>query len=313
MKRVTIRTGARLHFGLLDTKPPFGGIGAMVSQPQTVVTARESKEFSADSTIESRATQIAKRFTAFLGNSSLPTVAISTERLIPQHVGFGSGTQLSLAIAECLCELFGLELDFETLSRDIADRGKRSAVGTHGYREGGFIFETAGDSDNQLNPVRERLEICSQWRVALIRPKDKSATHGDAEKQHFQRLERADQQTRHELHRIIESEVLPAIRANDFPTFAESIERYNHASGMMFAPVQGGAYNGQEVTALVQKLKSMRVPSIGQSSWGPCLFAWFPDQTSASEFQQAFSSEDVVFEIAEPLNRGRLIEKVLAD
>ncbi|MEL6106857.1 MAG: beta-ribofuranosylaminobenzene 5'-phosphate synthase, partial [Planctomycetota bacterium] len=129
MKRVTIRTGARLHFGLLDTEPPFGGIGAMVACPQTVVTVSASHQFRADRTIESRATLIAERFATFLGQTGLPEVSISAEQLSPQHVGFGSGTQLSLAIAECLCELFGIEPDFETLCRDIADRGKRSAVG----------------------------------------------------------------------------------------------------------------------------------------------------------------------------------------
>jgi predicted sugar kinase len=55
---------------------------------------------------------------------------------------------------------------------------------------------------------------------------------------------------------------------------------------MLFASVQGGSYNGLEVASTIATLQAMGVQGVGQSSWGPGVFAWFESQASLNQFQQ---------------------------
>lgn len=305
MSRVTVHTGARLHLGLLDTVAPFGGLGVMVDQPQTIISVEPHNDFFAGPSVTRRATAIAQRCKQFTGQAEALQVSVRASESAPAHCGFGSGTQASLAIAEGICKLIGAAIDHETLAREIADRGKRSAVGVHGYFQGGLIYETSDGANGGLNCVRERIELPSEWRVVLVRSRGLSATFGEDERQQFLKLPRPNEATRNSLRRNIEAEILPAARQADFESFAVAVERYNHDSGLMFAPVQGGPYNGTAVAQAVQLLKSLGACSVGQTSWGPCVFAWLPSDEVARSLVERIDPNELLTQIVRPLNRGR--------
>jgi predicted sugar kinase len=42
---------------------------------------------------------------------------------------------------------------------------------------------------------------------------------------------------------------------------------------MMFAGIQNGPYNGPHIEALIRQIRDFGVKAVGQSSWGPCVFA----------------------------------------
>ena len=308
MKRAIIRTGARLHLGLLDTDAPFGGLGVMVNEPETIVQFTESNTLQLAPMIATRGTEIVQRFLQVTDQDHPPGVAIRAIQSAPAHCGFGSGTQLSMAIAEGLCRFVGIEPSFETLAHEMANRGRRSAVGIHGYFLGGLIYETGDRGNGGLNRVEERIELCDEWRVVLVRPIGLTATFGEEERRQFQQLSRPDHATRTTLRRLIEAEILPAARSADFPRFAEGVERYNHASGMMFSSTQGGAYNGPRVMDLIQRLKRLKAPSVGQTSWGPCVFAWMPHLHEAESLARELLSDEMVVQVVRPINRGRKFE-----
>ncbi|QDT02888.1 hypothetical protein K227x_12670 [Rubripirellula lacrimiformis] len=307
---VRVITGARLHFGLLDTVAPFGGMGVMVDAPATEIRIAADGVFGASDTIATRATEIAHRLIDHIGGDALPTVRIEAMRLPPSHCGLGSGTQTSLAIAEALCCFLNLDLDPRSIAVDVADRGKRSAVGVHGYFGGGMIFENA-ESPTDLNPVQQRIELPTAWRAIVLKPRRPMETiSGDAEQQQFAALESAAGERRSQLLEILQCEILPAAESADFARFSDSVQRYNHASGMLFADVQGGPYHGRPVTELIENLTRLAdhqggVGGIGQSSWGPGVFVWCQSQSEADQLIEQLPGDSELIAVAAPLNRGR--------
>ncbi|MCA9139327.1 MAG: hypothetical protein KDB00_21280 [Planctomycetales bacterium] len=308
IKSIRIETGARLHFGLIDTVPPFGGIGVMIDQPATIVQITERDAFTVTPRYHERALAIARRFCVIAGRTELPNLAIHVLQAAPPHSGLGSGTQLSLAIAEGLCRFYDLELPAEAIAVQIADRGKRSAVGVHGYFGGGLIFESCdGNTDTQLNPIQRRVELPDQWRLVLLRPTvDASPVSGDEEAEKFSHLS-SNSIDDNRLRIMITDTILPAGEAGDFASFADAIEAYNRASGMLFAQAQGGPYNGMVVTKLIEALKTHGARGVGQSSWGPGVFAWCEDETSAQTLAQIISSPSIEVQIAKVRDDGRRI------
>ncbi|MDV6033649.1 MAG: beta-ribofuranosylaminobenzene 5'-phosphate synthase [Phycisphaera sp. RhM] len=314
-KRIRIETGARLHFGLLDTSPPFGGLGAMIDRPATVVELSAAEQWTVASGYQQRACRIAKRFCQAIGEGALPAVAIDVVKAAPPHRGFGSGTQLSLAIAEGLRQLTGQEMSDETLAVQIADRGKRSAVGVHGFFNGGMIFETGDDDHQPLNPIRQRVELPERWRLLTLSPTTVAETvSGNHESDHFARLQSeplrsAANRLRDELRRHILDDILPAARAGRFTEFARAIESYNHASGMLFAEAQGGPYNGSWVTELIASLQNAGAIGVGQSSWGPGVFVWCEDESSAQGLAEQFAGPTMNIQIARIKRTGRTVSR----
>ena len=105
--------------------------------------------------------------------------------------------------------------------------------------------------------------------------------------------------------------IIPAAMRGDFDEFSQSVYRYGHTAGMCFAPAQGGPYRGPRLNALVEQIRALGVQGVGQSSWGPTLFALQPHQDAAERFVARMASQpgndDLDFTIAAPDNRGARI------
>jgi beta-ribofuranosylaminobenzene 5'-phosphate synthase len=300
-----ITTGSRLHFGLLDTVDPFGGVGVMIDQPVTEVAISPSDRFLCDDIAEPRIRAIAERVAGFAKLSELPKCRITVTRRAAEHCGLGSGTQLALAAAEGLCRFQGIDFDAPLLACQFAIRGQRSAIGVHGYFSGGLVFEGA-ETGCELNRLQHRVELPSQWRVAIFRPKHEVASvSGDFERQQFADLSPASEQTAAALKRIVTEQIIPAAEQQDFGAFASSVHRYNHESGKLFERVQGGPYHGTAVAGVVQSLMNLGAQGVGQSSWGPGVFAWFSSNTEAEEFVGRLPADISLIALTRPRNQAR--------
>ncbi len=304
-KVVSVTTGTRLHFGLLSTAPPFGGIGAMIDQPQTEVVIRPATSFRCAQQVSDRIMPIAQRIRRLTDQAELPACHVLITKQADAHCGLGSGTQLAMAAAEGLASFCGLSLSREQLACQIATRGKRSAVGVHGYFSGGLIYEDAGQPSD-LNPCRDRRSLADGWRIGLFQPSSVTApVSGQLEQSHFQSLRKTPAAKRQRLADLITKEIMPAAEREDFAAFADAVHRYNLQSGLLFQDVQGGPYNGPQVSQLIQLLQRCGAAGVGQSSWGPTVFAWFENAGQASVFQRELPENVKTVAIAKPLNRGR--------
>ena len=66
-------------------------------------------------------------------------------RSLPPHVGLGSGTQLALAVARALAELYDVERGARALAAAV---GRRSAIGTWTFDDGGLVVEGGRRADS---------------------------------------------------------------------------------------------------------------------------------------------------------------------
>lgn len=305
MSDFEIITGARLHFGLLGTTAPFGGVGAMLNLPATRIRVRPSPCFVASGFARQRVVQVAQRFAAYFGTPEPPRCRVEVVERPDPHTGLGSGTQLAMAVAESLCVFSRRRLPRLQLAVDIAGRGLRSAVGCHGYFEGGLIYESAGEEPAALNTVRCRIEIPAAWHAVLFRPAAATAeVAGEWEQASFARLPRPTPAQHQRLVREVEDELLPAAAAGDFERWSEAVYSYNRHSGNLFAAVQGGPYNGPSIEASIDRLRRMGVHGVGQSSWGPTIFAFCETKQRAAEVKDLFGA-DAQTAISQFSNCGR--------
>jgi len=139
---VRIEAPARLHFGMLDLGGSlgrrFGGIGAGIFNPSLVIELERADAVEAAGAESQRAAEFALRYLASQGMRD--GVRIVIRRAIPGHSGLGSGTQLGLAVARGIAELYDLPTDTGMLAAAVG-RARRSAIGTWLFDGGGFVVE----------------------------------------------------------------------------------------------------------------------------------------------------------------------------
>ena len=128
---VFVEAPARLHFGVLDLRGTlgrwFGGIGAAAPAPSLLVSASAADTLEVEGEDADRAAAFARELLAYYGVKGGARLCV--HRTLPAHVGLGSGTQLALAVARALTELYGVDTDAAGLARAV---GRGAALG-HRY------------------------------------------------------------------------------------------------------------------------------------------------------------------------------------
>lgn len=323
VRRVEVTAPCRLHFGLLtfgrSGGRQFGGAGVMVDGPavRLVVTAADRLEIAGP--LADRAREFACRWASYAGLPSdvADTLAcrIDVQSAAAEHAGLGVGTQLGLCVATALTAWFDRPpLPPAELARSVG-RGRRSAIGTYGFATGGLIVERGRLPDEPISPLECRLPLPDAWRFVLIQPRVDAGLSGVAEQTAFDQLPPVPEHVTAELLDELHLRMLPAVREADFARFSESVYRYGRRAGMCFAAVQGGPYNGPRLSGIVDLIRNLGVAGVGQSSWGPTLFALLPDEWQAREFIARLTAaltvrlgeREVELSLARPNNAGASI------
>jgi beta-ribofuranosylaminobenzene 5'-phosphate synthase len=279
---IRITAPSRLHFGLLHVPTAgeaeglrrFGGLGLMLRQPGVSVTVEIADQWSAAGPSAERALIVAKRVAAQLRSGR--SFRIVVEICPPEHVGLGVGTQLSMAVAEAVSRLLGDRSYSTDELAKLAGRGERSRIGIEGYRGGGLLLDGGQPADAAgSSRILSQQPWPSEWRVLLLRPAASTSWHGDRERLAFARPRDPDAnlRTTERLCRLALLGVLPALAERDLPMFGEALHEYNRLAGEVFADDQGGPYAGAAVTELITWLRAKGIRGVGQSSWGPTVFA----------------------------------------
>jgi beta-RFAP synthase len=202
-------------------------------------------------------------------------------------VGLGTGTQLALAVAKAVTASWGMTMPVTDLALRVG-RGLRSALGVHGFELGGLIVDAGKRSSDGIAPLAAGLYFPKSWGILLTRPRGQTETaglHGKTEQDAFAALARQGSSLHQteSLCRLVLLGLLPAAAEEDFPAFGEALFDFNARAGEMFAPVQGGVYAGPAVTELVTLLRSRGARGVGQSSWGPTVFAVCAEAAEADD------------------------------
>lgn len=315
--QVTVTAPSRLHFGLLSfgqaTIRQFGGVGMMVDRPNVALRFAAANKLTTTGPAADRASEFAGRWLDFYALHGVRPCEIEVVEVPPQHVGLGAGTQLALSIAAGLNAWHARTCPPPAeLARSVG-RGLRSAVGTYGFLEGGLIIERGKLPTETLSPLDSRLDVPDEWRMVLVRPLHFQGLAGDAEQRAFDSLPAVSAEASEALARELRDHLLPALAVADFDGFSASLYRYGRAAGLCFKALQGGPYNGTQLTALVERLRSLGIEGVGQSSWGPTLFAIEASQSAAEGLRHALldeptsDDEDLEVIITTPNNTGSRI------
>ncbi len=92
------------------------------------------------------------------------------------------------------------------------------------------------------------------------------------------------------LRRIAETAILPAAQAGDLEAFGEAVHEFNRRAGEPFAAAQGGPYASPAIAELIADVQTLGVRGVGQSSWGPTVFAVVADSDTALSLVLRFRS-----------------------
>ncbi|MBM3980411.1 MAG: beta-ribofuranosylaminobenzene 5'-phosphate synthase [Planctomycetes bacterium] len=293
---------SRLHFGLFrvptaggagDGAPAFGGLGLLIDRPGVVVDVRPADSWRFEGALASRAQAFAARFMASLpeaarrqvqsgeppaGSPDTPSrFQLLVERCPAEHTGLGVGTQLGLAVAKALAVACGAgDLPSTELAARVG-RGERSAIGVYGFDRGGLIADAGKEPGAALAPLLAHVALPAEWKVVLFTPPGAARWHGDRERAAFATAHGGDPGA---LRELADAAVRAAHRA-DLCDFGDAVHEFNRKAGEPFAAAQGGPYAGPEVASLIEDVRAAGVRAVGQSSWGPTVFAVVPDSDAA--------------------------------
>lgn len=328
---VVVRAPGRLHLGFLDPGGSlgrrFGSLGLVIDGFETVIELAPAAAgtvadevtamtHSAAGEIERARTHLAQ-LRAHTGLDQ--PLRLRLVQLLPGHAGFGSGTQLALAIGRAFAQCHGLAVDSTVLARWLG-RGLRSGIGIAGFDQGGLLLDGGPGADGSTAPVLARLALPLAWRVLVVQDLSAQGLSGLQERQAMAQLTPLPREAAADICHQMLMRVLPGAACGDFAAFAAGITRMQHLLGAHFAPAQGGsAFTSAAVGRLVrwvaeaaEAAEATPGAAVGQSSWGPSGFAIFSSLAAAEAAVRSARAAGLVREglqlqIVRPRNQGASI------
>jgi beta-ribofuranosylaminobenzene 5'-phosphate synthase len=272
--KVRVKTPARLHLGLIDMNGDlgrmFGGLGVGIDHPNVIVEAQNAENFAVTGQEAELATTMAKRF--LCAYQVQPKVHINVEEAIPAHIGLGSGTQFSLAIAVALARLFNVKASVSELAVAMG-RARRTGVGTAIFETGGFVVDGGKNLSNKKFPPQiYRQPFPSEWRFIVAIPNLNKGLSNSEETSAFGKLSKMPAEDVGQICRLIMLKLLPAIAEHDIENFGDALTKIQVITGNHFAQAQGGTYSSPAAAECIEFMKKAGVYGVGQSSWGPTLY-----------------------------------------
>ena len=306
-EKVTVVAPARLHMGFIDLSGAlgrhFGSIGVALNDINTHITITSSTILTVNGPCAERATKAARRLTELL---NLPEqFQIDLSSAIPEHIGLGSGTQMSLAIGAGLNAFYGLGLSVREIAK-LADRGARSGIGIGVFEQGGLVVDGGRGADTETPPLLSRMTVPEHWRFILAFDQRGQGLHGEQEVSAFQKLPPFPRSEAERLCYLLLMQALPAIAEQNLALFGDVITQLQDSVGQHFAPVQGGVFTSPEVAVAMSWLQQQGAVAIGQTSWGPTGFCAVDNPQKAVELladlQCRFTSEHLSFQVVSARN-----------
>lgn len=281
---VRILAGSRLHFGFLDLSPRllpgwqdrggnpslpirrFGGVGLMIPQPGISVLVQPFKEWLCGGLFPEVAQKHCQSLVAYVASQGFRAEPrmVTVEHSAPHHAGLGTGTQLALAIGKALLLSWGVDMKSPELAK-ILGRGRRSAIGIHGFTHGGLIVEGGKADPNEISPLVACLPWPAEWAVDLDYPDASAGVHGKPELDAFEQIlsGKVCVEALRENARNVLMGLVPALLNKDLVAFQKFMLEMNHRTGSVFDPLDAKKAP-DENRGLGNQW--------AQSSWGPVRF-----------------------------------------
>ena len=286
--KLRISTPSRLHFGIIDMRGDLGrihgSIGVSIEKPRLVLELKESETIIINGARSNRAREIVE--TLYKAYDIQHGVEITIHEDIPEHSGFGSGTQLSYAIGVGLNRIFNLGLTVEDIAVKL-ERSRVSGIGTHGFQRGGFILDgghAVGDRD-KVPPLVYHQDFPEDWKFVVCVPKIHKGFSGEQEQKAFKKLEPPPAETVKSVSHIVLLKMIPALIEKNIEAFGEAMTSLDTMFGDYWKKIQGGTYSHPRLGECVHHLLECGAYGAGQSSWGPAIYGLADSAKHAQELE----------------------------
>jgi beta-ribofuranosylaminobenzene 5'-phosphate synthase len=330
--KIRVTTPCRIHLSLIDENGYLGrvdgGIGMMLDRPNVVFEASNSaKEFKIEAhryyreSIEVINEKASKVFKAYKIDNR--NYHFNLKQYYPSHVGLGSKTQLSLAIATAIAKLKNLDVSHETLTK-IVERGGTSGIGWRGFQTGGFILDGGHDfgkgeeketflpssAANSADPALTilRYNIPENWRFVVAIPNVRKGAYGDEEVSIFQSHTPIPKEEVNEVSHQILMKIIPGILKKDLHCFGEGLSKIQSIG---FKKVEIGLQD-DVVKNLLKFLGNYGVKAYGMTSFGPSIVGITESQSEAEKLLRAVKNHlkhvGGHFYLCKPNNTGARFE-----
>ena len=288
--KLRVNAPSRLHFGIIDMRGDLGrihgSVGVAIEHPRLVLEIKESSETVIRGARSGRAAEIIAHLQSIYGIESGVDLSIIED--IPEHMGFGSGTQLALAIGASFNRLFNLDQTIEGIAVKL-ERSKRSGIGTHGFLHGGFIVD-GGHSTKHLDtvpPMVYRRDFPEDWKFVVCLPEINRGYSGEKELIAFKNLEPPPMDMVASVAHLVLLQMIPAIIDEDIVLFGDAMTKLDTMFGDYWKEIQGGTYSHPRIGECINHLLELGAYGAGQSSWGPALYGLAEGDRQANQLLKA--------------------------
>jgi len=308
--KVYVKTPSRLHFSLIDMNGRLGrvdgSLGLALNYPNVVLGATKSKEISVRgeerASVEELASVFLKHFKIVSG------AQIEVKSTIPKHVGLGSNTQLSLAVASVLSRIYGIKKTTRELAI-IMKRGGTSGIGVAAFERGGLIldgghsfgrdgekqsFLPSSASKAQPAPVLARYAFPEDWFFIIAIPHIHRGVHGEEEIRVFKERCPINAAYVGKACRIVLMKLLPALLERNIENFGSGLTELQDAG---FASATKDLMH-PVVRRCIRFMLKKGAYGAGQSSFGPSTFGLVQGEDEAGRLR------DLVAELLEETSGG---------
>ena len=154
MQAIRVTTPSRLHLSLIDLNGSRhridGSIGLAIQKPSFELLVQPSERVEIDSlNYTDRSKSVVQKL---MDHYSIPGLKVKIIQEIPQHSGFGSGTQLALSISAGANRIYRLGQSVPDLAKAVG-RGGTSGIGVVAFEKGGFILDGGHKYPQQKNSL----------------------------------------------------------------------------------------------------------------------------------------------------------------
>ncbi len=282
--KIEVKTPSRLHFTLIDLNGSLGridgGIGVTLDYPNVLIEAEPSKSILVEGEKKDLAESIIRK--AINKISPGNGVKIKIKSTIPDHVGLGSKTQLSLALATAINRIYARNFSVRELVK-IVGRAGTSGIGVAAFERGGFIldgghsfgpgkqkekFLPSSASLAPPAPVIIRQDVPEDWFFVIGIPNVDKGAHGAREVGIFKKYCPIPLREVEKLSHLILMKTLPAIMDKDIEVFGNSLHEIQKI-GFKKVEVE---LQDRVVKKLINFMIEKGAYGSGVSSFGPAVY-----------------------------------------
>ncbi|OAI45015.1 hypothetical protein AYO43_08635 [Nitrospira sp. SCGC AG-212-E16] len=233
---------------------------------------------------------------------------------LPQHIGLGTKTAITLAILKGWEIFSGIRIGMRRLQQ-LSGRGGVSGVGIHGFFKGGFIVDVGHKFEydrgfvpssfrngSDVPPIASRFRIPKSWRFALFLPKGHRYS-GGRELRFFRENTPVPKSEVKDTLALIHHGLAPAVLTDDIAVVRDVLGEI-HRLGFKRRELEGqtGA-----VRRLLTKISEFPECAGGMSSMGPLIYAVMkkPSEDLLAELERLARKEGASFlGVCEGRNKG---------